>query len=154
VFFGLHRHEVLLKPQYARLQIGVISGEEPQILPRAVGALSDVPYSEPTWLTPGYHSPYYSDVRCIPVYDSKLITQHVYQGHRAFQVAIRKFFEVEAMPDAIAREEDGKRPSQSVFDAMARVGDYGPGRRRTHPIHRRTFWPCVWDPVLISKAVF
>ncbi|KAJ7707795.1 acyl-CoA dehydrogenase [Mycena rosella] len=75
-FFGLHRQEVLLKPQYARLQIGAIAGEEPQIFPRAVGALS--------------------------------------MGHRAFQAAFR-------LPDASAREEDGKRPSQSVFDAMARA---------------------------------
>ncbi|KAJ7127072.1 acyl-CoA dehydrogenase [Mycena epipterygia] len=102
-FFGLHRHEVLLKPQYARLQIGTIAGEEPQIAPRALGALSTVPYAEPTWLTPGFHSPYYTE------------------SHRALQVAMRKFFEVEILPDAIAREEDGKRASQSVFDAMART---------------------------------
>ncbi|KAJ7475776.1 acyl-CoA dehydrogenase [Mycena latifolia] len=102
-FFGLHRHEVLLKPQYSRLQIGVIAGEEPQIFPRALGTLSAVPYAEPTWLSPGFHSPYYTD------------------NHRAFQVAIRKFMEVEILPDATAREEDGKRPSQSVFDAMART---------------------------------
>ncbi|KAJ6619673.1 acyl-CoA dehydrogenase [Mycena sp. CBHHK59/15] len=102
-FFGLHRHEVLLKPQYARLQIGVVAGEEPQIFPRAIGALSQVPYAEPTWLNAGFHSPYYTD------------------GHRSFQAALRKFFEVEILPDALAREEDGKRPSQSVFDAMART---------------------------------
>ncbi|KAJ7274439.1 acyl-CoA dehydrogenase/oxidase [Mycena haematopus] len=102
-FFGLHRHEVLLKPQYARLQIGVIAGLEQQIFPRAIGALSAVPYAEPTWLSPGFHSPYYTE------------------RHRAFQVAIRKFMEEEVMPDAILREEDGKRPSQAVFDAMARI---------------------------------
>lgn len=54
---------MLLKPQYKRLQIGVITGEEQQIFPRALGALSAVPYAEPTWLNPGFHSPYYSEVR-------------------------------------------------------------------------------------------
>ncbi|KAJ7650358.1 acyl-CoA dehydrogenase [Roridomyces roridus] len=102
-FYGLHRMEVLLKPQYSRLQIGVIAGEEPQIVPRAIGALSTVPYAEPTWLTPGYHSPYFSD------------------GHRRFQAAFRKLFEEEIYPDAALREDDGKRPSQAVFDAMART---------------------------------
>lgn len=62
-FYGLHRHEILQKPQYQRLQIGVIEGEEPSIHPRAVGELSKVPYGEPTWLTPGYFSPYFSEVR-------------------------------------------------------------------------------------------
>ncbi|KAJ7104229.1 acyl-CoA dehydrogenase [Mycena belliarum] len=102
-FFGLHRHEVLLKPQYARLQIGVVAGAAPQIAPRALGALSGVPYAEPTWLSAGFHSPYFND------------------SHRAFQAAVRKFFEEIILPDAIAREEDGKRPSQAVFDEMART---------------------------------
>ncbi|KAJ7056450.1 acyl-CoA dehydrogenase [Mycena amicta] len=100
-FFGLHRHEVLLRPQYARLQIGVVAGESPQILPRAVGALSTVPYAEPTWLTPGYHSPYFTD------------------KHRAFQAAVRKFCEEVVLPDALAREEDGKPPSPEVWAKLA-----------------------------------
>ena len=65
-FFGLHRHEVLERPQYARLQIGVIEGEEPQIeggwMP---GKLSKVPYAEPSWLADGYYSPYYKEVRAL-----------------------------------------------------------------------------------------
>ncbi|KAF7330528.1 Acyl-CoA dehydrogenase [Mycena venus] len=90
-------------PQYARLQIGVIAGEEKQIFPRAIGALSAVPYAEPTWLNPGFHSPYYTE------------------NHRRFQTALRKFMEEEIAPDATLREEDGKRASQAVFDAMART---------------------------------
>ncbi|KAJ7494657.1 acyl-CoA dehydrogenase [Mycena galericulata] len=112
-FFGLHRHEVLLKPQYARLQIGVIAGEQPRIVPREIGALSAIPYAEPAWLNPGFHSPYYTE------------------GHRRFQSALRKFFEEEVLPDAVLREEDGKRPSQAVFDALARTNIHamrlGPG---------------------------
>lgn len=39
------------------------------------------------------------------------------------------------MPDATLREEDGKRPSQAVFDAMARVS--GPLLSRNAPAHFR-----------------
>ena len=61
-FFSLHRHEVLLKPQYMRLQIGTLQGESQKIKPLAAGELSKVPYAEPTWLTAGFSSPYYSEV--------------------------------------------------------------------------------------------
>jgi hypothetical protein len=61
-FYGLHRHEVLERPQYQRLQIGTIQGEQPVIYSRIVGEISDVPYAEPTWLSQGYHSPYYTEV--------------------------------------------------------------------------------------------
>lgn len=53
VFFGLHRHEVLLKPNYARLQIGTIKGEQEQITAPRPGEISRVPYGEAPWLTPG-----------------------------------------------------------------------------------------------------
>lgn len=113
-FFGLHRYEVLEKPQYQRLQIGVIEGEKSIIHGRIVGELSQVPYAEPTWLTAGYHSPYYTE------------------GHRKFQVAVRKFFDEVVHPDALAREEDGKRPSQSVIDQMTGLNMHamrmGPGK--------------------------
>ena len=52
VFFSLHRHEVLLQPQYARLQIGTIEGEEEQIKAPQPGELSRMPYGEAPWLTP------------------------------------------------------------------------------------------------------
>lgn len=61
-FFSLHRYEVLERPQYKRLQIGVIQGEESILHGRVIGEISKVPYAEPTWLSPGYHSPYYSEV--------------------------------------------------------------------------------------------
>ena len=43
------------------------------------------------------------------------------QHHIKFQHAYRKFVEEIIVPDGQAREEDGKRPSQSVFDEMARL---------------------------------
>ena len=62
-FFSLHRYEILEKPQYQRLQIGFIDGEKSVIHGRIAGELSRVPYAEPTWLSPGYYSPYYSEVK-------------------------------------------------------------------------------------------
>ncbi|KAH9063870.1 acyl-CoA dehydrogenase NM domain-like protein [Lactarius vividus] len=60
-FYGLHRHEVLQRPQYQRLQVGYIDGETPSLIGRVDGQLSKVPYAEPTWLAEGYHSPYYKE---------------------------------------------------------------------------------------------
>jgi len=61
-FYGLHRHEVLERPQYQRLQIGYIDGEKPSLTGRIGSEISRVPYAEPTWLAEGYHSPYYKEV--------------------------------------------------------------------------------------------
>lgn len=61
-FYGLHRHEIITKPQYARLQVGVIQDEQSVIYSNITGQLSKVPYAEPTWLSDGYYSPYYSEV--------------------------------------------------------------------------------------------
>jgi len=55
VFFGFHRHEVLLKPRYARLQIGSIRGQEEVVKPLLPGETSTVPYAQPTWLNKGFH---------------------------------------------------------------------------------------------------
>ncbi|KAF8340591.1 acyl-CoA dehydrogenase/oxidase [Cantharellus anzutake] len=103
VFFGLHRHEVLLKPQYARLQIGTIKGEEEQIKAPRPGQLSRMPYGEAPWLTPGFHSPYYKE------------------SHRKMQKAIREFFDRMVYDDAQARELDGKRVSQQILDEMTKM---------------------------------
>lgn len=62
-FYGLHKQEVLDRPQYMRLVIGTIKDEESLIAPPAPGEISLVPYAEPTWLTPGYHSPYFKEVQ-------------------------------------------------------------------------------------------
>lgn len=42
VFYGLHRSEILAKPQYQRLKIGQIEGEKQQIRPNLPGELSTV----------------------------------------------------------------------------------------------------------------
>jgi len=56
---------VLERPQYAPLQIGVLRGEQSVITGRLVGGLSSVPFAEPTFLTKGFHSPYYTEVRVL-----------------------------------------------------------------------------------------
>ncbi|TFK27200.1 acyl-CoA dehydrogenase [Coprinopsis marcescibilis] len=113
-FYGLHRHEVIEKPQYKRLQIGAIEGVKSVIHSQIPGELSKVPYAEPTWLTEGYYSPFFND------------------NHRAFQKVVRKFMDEIVTPDARLREEDGKPPSASVVEAMANVGLHamrmGPGK--------------------------
>ncbi|KAG6865908.1 hypothetical protein C0991_010741 [Blastosporella zonata] len=116
-FFSLHRYEVLQRPQYARLQIGTMLGETQTIFPRAPGALSKVPYAEPTWLTDGYHSPYYKD------------------HHRAFQKTLRTFVDETIFPDAQALQENGKMPSKKVLEAFATLNIHamrlGPGEHLT-----------------------
>jgi hypothetical protein len=62
-FYGLHRHEVLERPQYQRLQIGYIDGEKSSFKSRGGGEISKVPYAENTWLVEDYYSPYYKEVR-------------------------------------------------------------------------------------------
>jgi Cytochrome b5-like Heme/Steroid binding domain len=69
-FYGLHRHEILERPQYQRLQIGYIDGEKSSIQSRGGAAISKVPFAEPTWLAEGYHSPYYKEVKCSPLRQS------------------------------------------------------------------------------------
>jgi len=101
LFFGLHRQEVLQKPVYARLQIGTVKGELSLIEARLPGELSEVPYAEPTWLSKGFYSPYYTD------------------NHREFQKQCRKFVDEVLYDDAQLHEEDGKRVTQSVLDQMA-----------------------------------
>ncbi|KAL4075603.1 acyl-CoA dehydrogenase/oxidase [Scleroderma citrinum] len=113
-FFALHRHEVLLRPQYARLQIGTIRGQEEHIKPPEPGALSAVPYAEPTWLTSGFHSAYYTD------------------NHRRFHRAVRAFFMKEVYPEATRCEENGKRISQDLVDKLSALNflamRLGPGK--------------------------
>ena len=42
VFYGLHRSEVLAKPQYQRLKIGQIEGQKQKIRPNLPGEISTV----------------------------------------------------------------------------------------------------------------
>jgi hypothetical protein len=99
-FFGLHRLEILHRPQFARLVIGTISGEQPLINEPQPGDVSTVPYSEASWLMDGFKSAYYGE------------------KHRAFHKAVRRFFDEVVIPDAVSCEESGKRMGQEVVDKM------------------------------------
>src|SRR5260370_18154543 len=44
IFYSLHRSEVLLRPQFKRLQIGTVKGEKERFKPPPPGSLSPVPY--------------------------------------------------------------------------------------------------------------
>ncbi|THH13330.1 hypothetical protein EW146_g6875 [Bondarzewia mesenterica] len=113
-FFGLHRQEVLYRPQYARLQIGTVKGEKSIIKPLAADEVSQVPYAEPSWLSKGFSSPYYTD------------------SHRRFQKAVRNFVMEVVYPDAQQCEENGKRISQDVVDKISEMNitamRLGPGK--------------------------
>lgn len=62
VFFGLHRQEILYNDRYAKLVIGQIENEEQLVRRNEAGSLSEVPYAEPMWLTPGFkRSPYFKE---------------------------------------------------------------------------------------------
>jgi len=78
-----------------------VTGQEEQIRPLLPGELSQVPYAEPTWLSKGYYSPYYSD------------------NHRKFQTVVREFFTTVVQPESQRCEESGKRISQEVVDKMS-----------------------------------
>lgn len=99
-FFSLHRAEVLERPAYKRLIIGRISSAKLKpALP--IDSLSTVPYGEAMWLSDGFHSAYHTE------------------SHRKFQKVVRGFMRSVVLPDALACEENGKRASQHVFDALA-----------------------------------
>ena len=95
-FYNLHRHEVLSKYptvyflafllsilkllkhvyliyliffdhyKYAKLKIGNVEGESPEVETPKAGALSHVPYAEPTFLKSEFHSPYYKGILSSP----------------------------------------------------------------------------------------
>jgi hypothetical protein len=80
-----------------------MKGEEPQVKPLAADAISQVPYAEPSWITPGFSSPYHNE------------------SHRRFQKIMRKLVNEVVLPDAIRCEENGKRISQEVVDKLGCV---------------------------------
>lgn len=86
---------------YQRLVVGKVPSEVQQFLPPAPDALSEVPYGEAMWLSKGFHSAYHND------------------SHRRFQKVVRSFMQSVVKPNALSCEENGKRASQEVFDALA-----------------------------------
>ncbi|KAG8702168.1 hypothetical protein FRC08_003654 [Ceratobasidium sp. 394] len=113
-FFAVHRAEVLEKPHYARLRIGSLAGKPQTKHVSADDRLSKVPYGEPTWLSPNFTSPYYTET------------------HRALQKRMRILVDKVLYPDGQLKEADGKHVSQAVLDEMSRLNVHamrlGPGK--------------------------
>lgn len=111
-FYNLHRHEVL--QQYSDLCIGNVQGEIPEVIDPEPGDLSEVPYSEPSWLSPPFKSPYYKG------------------HHHRLRKAMRKFVEEHIKPEAQEKELSGEFISQELIDKMAEKGvlamRMGPGK--------------------------
>ncbi|KAI8064447.1 acyl-CoA dehydrogenase/oxidase [Gongronella butleri] len=99
-FYGLHRQDVLAK--YQRLKIGVIAGEQEQFALPEAGALSKVPYAEPSYFM-GYKSPYMNE------------------SHKQFRIGIRKIFQ-EIEEEARLSEDANKVPTAELY---AKLGDAG-----------------------------
>ena len=105
-FYNLHRHEVIQK--YApTLCIGTVENEQPEVVDMQPGDLSPVPYAEPTWLTPQFKSPYYTE------------------SHRKFRRGLREFVDRDLKPEAQEKEADGTYISQELIDKMAKNGMLG-----------------------------
>ncbi|KAI9275679.1 acyl-CoA dehydrogenase/oxidase [Phascolomyces articulosus] len=109
-FYGLHRQEVLQK--YNRYKIGTIEGEKPQIEFRQHGALSKVPYAEPSaWQ--GFKSPYFKE------------------SHYKFRTAVRVIMD-QLAEEAREFEVSGERPSDEFQQKMGSHGllaaNIGPGK--------------------------
>lgn len=117
-FYNLHRHEVLQK--YSSLCIGTVQNETPEVIDPQPGDLSAVPYAEPTWLSPQFNNPYYTD------------------SHRQFRKGLRKFVDAELKSEAQEKEADGTYISQEMIDKMAKNNilamRLGPGQH----LHGRT----------------
>lgn len=90
------------------------SGEEPKVILPKDGALSPVPFAEPTWLSEGYYTPYYTE------------------GHRQWQAVVRKFFDENIRAEARDHELNGQRPTQELCELMGKTNfnaaRLGPGK--------------------------
>ncbi|KFZ23995.1 hypothetical protein V502_01526 [Pseudogymnoascus sp. VKM F-4520 (FW-2644)] len=111
-FYNLHRQEVLQK--YSELCLGTLENEKPEVIEQKAGDLSLVPYGEPTWLRPEFHSPYYND------------------SHRRLQKAMREFVDKYVTPEAQESERTGTHISQELINRMSEAGilhmRIGPGK--------------------------
>lgn len=121
VFFGLHRQEILYNERYAKLVIGQIENEEQLIRRNEAGSLSQVPYAEPMWLTPGFkRSPYFKESHyAVQKGQSPCFLDPSWLVLTLGIAEARKFVDEHVYPDAQACEESGKRASQKILDMMA-----------------------------------
>eukprot|EP01113_Clastostelium_recurvatum_P029755 TRINITY_DN3596_c0_g1_i2.p1 TRINITY_DN3596_c0_g1~~TRINITY_DN3596_c0_g1_i2.p1 ORF type:complete len:516 (-),score=91.08 TRINITY_DN3596_c0_g1_i2:88-1635(-) len=110
-FYGLHRQEVLVK-YLPKFKIGTVANEKPKITLPKSGQLSTVPYAESSSFMGG-KSAYYKE------------------SHARFRTAIRRFYQEQVIPEALASEESGKNPTTELYIKMGKFGLWacivGPG---------------------------
>jgi predicted heme/steroid binding protein len=107
-FFGLHRTEVLQRPQFAKLKIGVLEGSPAALAAEdgteeVVLAETSVPYGESLgfWRK---SSPYYT------------------QSHDVFRDAVREVYDREVAPFAEEWDEAGERCPPEVYKKLGETG--------------------------------
>lgn len=104
-FYAFHRGDVL-RSMASKYVIGVVSdppsGKKATVVLEP-GELSRVPYAEPSAFQ-GLPSPYYNE------------------SHRRFRADLRKFFDEEVMPDAVALDARGTHPSPELWRKLGSRG--------------------------------
>ncbi|KAJ3219523.1 hypothetical protein HK099_004665 [Clydaea vesicula] len=111
-FYDLHRHEVLEKFG-PKLKLGQVEGESQKIIKMNFADYSPVPYAEHPSVV-GFKSPYYT------------------QKHLEYRTVCRNFVAKHVLPDALACEETGARPSKELVKLLGEEGylaaRLGPGK--------------------------
>ena len=104
-FYAFHRGDVL-RSMASKYAIGTVadppSKREATVVLKP-GELSRVPYAEPSAFQ-GLPSPYYDD------------------SHRRFRADLRKFFDEEVMPEAVALDARGTHPSPDLWRKLGARG--------------------------------
>lgn len=104
-FYEFHRQEVL-RGMAAKYCVGTVADPPPKHKASVVlepGELSKIPYAEASAFQ-GLPSAYYKP------------------SHHRFRADIRKFFDEEVMPDAVAFDQQGKHPPLELWQKLGRRG--------------------------------
>ena len=104
-FYAFHRQDVL-RSMTAKYAIGTIADPPPPKKANVVlrpGELSRVPYAEPSAFQ-GLPTAFYNE------------------SHHRFRADLRRFFDEEVMPDAVANDAQGKHPPIELWQRMGSRG--------------------------------
>lgn len=103
-FYSMHLSNTLDAPKYKKLKIGtLVDAGKSKIKKYQPGKLSRVPLAEPLSAV-GAPNPYYKE------------------SHHKFRAAIRKFNDIEVIPEAMEEEEGGEPPSREMWKKVGKFG--------------------------------